>query len=254
MKYYIFHTPSRKIDTERVRTCLLHIADTTDTSDLIVALYCLPGAAQTRGTAYVHKKLTPRDFSTGRGKWAFTKKFPVPYDLPEYYKLIRLRIDSNNKRYPFIERDIYGWKFYYPSFNDHLATLFAHELHHFRRYHLHLHTGEGEQSANKWAVQHVQSLGYAVNAEKVKKKNKSKSSLNTLLKKFPLLDPYADFRHLRIDDQVFITHDPSRKYLHQTATVKRPIRSNSKRLVITTRDGKSWRWPMKWIGRITPDD
>jgi len=254
MKYYIFSTPSQKIDTERIRTCLQKIADTTNTSGLIVTLYLLPGAAQTRGAAYVQKNLTPRNFTTGRGKWAFTRKFPPPGDLPAHYKLIRLRIDSSSKRYPFRERDIYGWEFYYPCFYDHLATLFAHELHHFRRYHLDLHPREGEQSANKWAVQHVRALGYGIKARKVKKKKQKKSKYSTLLQKFPLLDPYLDFRQLKPADQVRITYDPSRKYGNQTATVKRSIRSNSKRLVITTRDGKNWRWPMEWIERITPDD
>jgi hypothetical protein len=254
MKYYIFHPSSKKIDTENIRTCLLHTADTTDTSGLIVALYLLPGATQTRGAAYVQRNLTPRNFTTGRGKWAFTRKFPSPVDLPAHYKLIRLRIDSSSKRYPFKERDIYGWEFYYPCFYDHLATLFAHELHHFRRYHLGLHPGEGEQSANKWAVKHVQSLGYGVKAGKIKKRKKKKSSYSTLLKKFPRLDPYLDFRQLKPADQVKIKYDPSRKYDNQTATVKRPIRSNSKRLVITTQDGKSWRWPMEWIERIIPED
>jgi len=242
------------MDTRYICDCFSRIASSTDTADLVVALYLLPGVNKTRGTAYVHRELETRNFTTGRGKWAFTRKFPVPEDLPDTFKLIRLRIDCNSTRYPHIEKDIYGWEFSYPSFTDHLATLFAHELHHFRRYHLNLHPGKGEQSANKWAVLHVQSLGYEVEARKIKKRNKKKINYSTFLEKFPRLDPYADFRDLQATDTVRIRHDPSRKYLNQTATVKRPIRSNSKRLVIQTQDGKSWRWPMEWVERIKRKD
>ncbi len=250
MKSYIFNTQSDNIDTQKILRCLNLTASSTNTSGLIVALYLLPGVNKIRGTAYVHRALTPRNFTSGRGKWAFTRKFPVPEDLPDTFTLIRLRIDCNSTHYPHIEKDIYGWEFLYPSFIDHLATLFAHELHHFRRYHLNLHPGEGEQSANKWAVQHVQYLGYEIEARKIKKRNRKKISYSTFLKKFPRVDPYADFRDLQADDKVWIRHDPSRKYLNQTATVKRPIRSNSKRLVIQTQDGKSWRWPMEWVERV----
>ncbi len=247
MENYIFSSQHNSIDKKRILNCLSQIADSTDTSALIVALYLLPGVNKTRGTAYVHKNLTPQNFTTGQGKWAFTKKFIIPDDLPATYKLIRLRIDSSSKRYPYIEKDIYGWEFFYPSFIDHLTTLFAHELHHFRRYHLHLHPGQGEQSANKWAVQHVQSLGYRVKARKVRKRKRKNFSYSSILKKFPLLDPYSDFRHLKTADKVRIKHDPNNKYINQSVTVQRPIRSNSRRLVIKTRDGKNWRWPMEWI-------
>lgn len=250
MKLYIFSNQSENINDYTIQKCLSRVADTTETAELIVALYLMRGINQTRGTAYVHQYLTPRKFTTGRGKWSFARQFLIPADLPRIFKLIRLRIDCSSSRYPYTEKDIYGWEFYYPSFIDHLATLFAHELHHFRRYHLNLHPGEGEQSANKWAIRQVQSLGYKVKAKKVKKRKGGKISFAAFINKFPRLDPYATFRHLKKSDKVRITYDPSRKYLNQIAIVKRPIRSNSKRLVLTTKDGKNWRWPMEWLEEI----
>ncbi|MFO7891515.1 MAG: hypothetical protein R6V04_14395 [bacterium] len=250
MKLYIFSNQSENINDYNISKYLSRVADSTETADLIVALYLMEGIDQTRGTAYVHQHLTPRKFITGRGRWSFTRQFPLPADLPRTFKLIRLRIDCSSSRYPYTEKDIYGWEFYYPSFIDHLATLFAHELHHFRRYHLKLHPGEGEQSANKWAIQHVQSLGYGVKAKKLRKRKGKKISYTTFIKKFPQFDPYVRFRHLKKSDKVRITYDPSRKYLNQIAKVKRPIRSNSKRLVLVTKDGKSWRWPLEWLEEI----
>lgn len=248
MKTYIYCAQNSRIDQNKIRNCLSGVADSTDTSALVVSLYLMPGVNKIRGTAYAGRFLSRDKFTTGRGKWAFTGNFGIPADLPRLYKLIRLRIDSTLGRYPYIEKDIYGWKFLFPSFYDHLATLFAHELHHFRRYHLDLHPGKGEQSANKWAVQHIKTLGYEVSAKKtVKRKNKG---FGSIIKKFPILDPYSDFRRLNTGDRVKIKHDPFKKYINQTAKILRPIRTNSKRMVIETNDGKSWRWPLEWIERM----
>ncbi|MBN2030401.1 hypothetical protein JW824_09170 [bacterium] len=170
MQVHLFHNSDffkqNRIHREDVLTTLERIAHSTNTSDLVVALYIIPGYRRNRGTAYVRRWMTPARFIARTGKWAFARKWGSPPDLPQQFKLIRMRLDGRDRLFPRTERDIYGWEFHYLNFLGHLATLFAHELHHFRRYHLNLHPREGEQSANKWALQHVQKCGFQVEAKK----------------------------------------------------------------------------------------
>ncbi len=183
MQVHLFHNPhffkQNHIDKEDIFRTLDTIAQSTDTSNLIVALYIIPGYRQNRGTAYVRRWMTPDRFIARKGKWAFAKKWGSPSDLPGQFKLIRMRLDGRDRLFPRTERDIYGWEFRYFTFLDHLATLFAHELHHFRRYHLDLHPREGEQSANRWALQHVQNCGFQVEGKKhlVKRRRRRKRSI-----------------------------------------------------------------------------
>jgi len=249
MQIVVFGTRSRYTgshsDFSNITKTLEKVARHTDTRHLVTALYLLPGQNQNRGTAYVRHWYSRKNFTTQRGKWNFTAKWPDPDDLPDRFKLIRMRLDSHPSLYPKIELDTYGWRFTYETFHDHLATLFAHELHHYRRYHLGLHPGEGEQSANRWALEQVQKAGFRVMAEKQPARQK-KRRINWK-KKFPFLDPYLNYRHLKPGDQLIIAHDPRKQYGGQTVEVIRPIRTNSKRMVVRTRDGKTWRWPMNWL-------
>ncbi len=251
MKIYLFATPlslSRcNIDQEKIFQTLNTVANTTDTRDLVVALYLLPGAAMNRGVAYVRGWLTRENFITGRGKWSFSKKWDVPSDLPEKFKLIRMRVDGNFQHFPRTERDGYNWEFTYAAFLDHLATLFAHEIHHFRRYHLGLHPREGEHSADKWALNHVKNLGFNVEGRKLRIRKRKHKPHFLIQKIFPQINPFSHFRQLSAGAQLIVIHDPKRKYLGQTVNVVRPIRSNSRRIVIETQDGKKWRWPMGWL-------
>ncbi len=170
MQSYLFHNSGffkqNNVEREDIFRVLDDISVSTDTTDLIVALYLIPGYRQNRGTAYVRRWMTPANFIATRGKWSFTRKWGLPSDLPQQFKLIRIRLDGRNHLFPRTEKDIYGWEFHYPTFLDHLASLFAHELHHFRRYHLNLHPKEGENSANKWALQYVQNCGFQVDGKK----------------------------------------------------------------------------------------
>jgi hypothetical protein len=158
---------------EDIRQVLDSIAAGTDTQDLVVSVYLLPGIHQHRGTAHVQQWVTPDYFTTKRGKWAFSDRWDVPIDLPPRFKLIRMRLDGRTQAYPMVERDRYDWEFRYASLPDHLATLFAHELHHYRRHHLNLHPREGEQSANRWALQHVRALGFNVEGRRLPAKRRS---------------------------------------------------------------------------------
>ncbi len=256
MKIYLFSNSSffqrATIRREEILQTLSQVVKTTNTHDLVVTLYILPDRRDSRGT-YIRNWVTPSDFLAKRGKWAFVQKWGIPSNLPQKFKLIRLRLDGNGRSFPKTKRDRYGWKFKYHSFLDHLSTLFAHELHHFRRYHLGLHPKEGEHAANRWALQHVQNLGFNVQTKYIKAKRKKRPFRSTLLKKFSQTDPFATFRKLHAGARLSIAHDPRNHYLGQTVTVLRPIRSNSKRIVVQTSDGKTWRWPMVWL-KIIKDD
>jgi hypothetical protein len=233
-----------KTEGTRIHEILTDVAHDTDTIDLVTVLYLIPGYRETRGTAYVRKWLTKYQYYARHGKWQFGRNWPIPHDLPCRYKLIRMRLDPLPSNYPHMEHDLYGWQFHYSGFADHLATLFAHELHHFRRYHLGLHPGEGEHSANRWALAHVKDLGYMAEGIRLPVKRNKKRKRNFTLSR---MDPYASFRNVVAGDTICICRDPRNRYGGQSAKVMRPIRSNSKRMVIQTRDGHIWRWPMSWL-------
>lgn len=250
MRLYLFSNLSQihdRINPDQLRKLIHRISDQTDTSDLVTALYLWPGHFRTRGTAYVQRWLTPGQFLPRHGYWLPVRAFGIPADLPERFKLIRMRLDGKDSAYPKKETDIYGWEFHYPDIQTHLACLFAHELHHFRRYHLGLHPGEGEHSANRWALEQVQNLGYTLEFQRMKKRQKKRSRSNKKIWMNLINDPFSDFRGLVRNDRVKIVIDPRKKYSGQNARVLRPIRTHSKRLVIETLDGKEWRWPMTWL-------
>lgn len=226
---------------QEIRTLLETLAKDTDTRDLAVALYFGVPGLPTRGTAYIRDWHTPKTWQAVRGLWKHTAVLPQPSDLPPRYRLIRMHLAHPASHYPRKERDIYGWEFQYASLYDHLALLFAHELHHFRRYHLDLHPREGEHAANQWALERCRQTGCAVEGRRLAvKKKKSK-------KRPRLWDAYKTFRPLLAGDAVQIIIDPKGMYQGQQALVERPIRAQSKRIVIKTGDGKVWRWPMAWV-------
>ncbi|MBN1781961.1 hypothetical protein JW948_12590 [bacterium] len=246
MKTYIFSDPEHlaqlHIDHDRILDILNCVSGSTDTASLINAVYLIPGIHQTRGV-YIRRWSDPGHFQTGRGNWKFTGVFPAPNGLPAQFRLIRMRLDTRNRYFPREERDSYGWHFTYKRPEDQLALLFAHELHHYRRYHLELHPGEGEHRANQWALNHIQGLGFQVTGYPVKRKRHKKRPFNL----FHGRDPFTAFRSLKSGDRIDIRHDPRDVYTGQTALVIRPLRNNAKRLVIRTSDGKEWRWPVSWL-------
>jgi hypothetical protein len=241
MKTYFYHRRGwleKHLDSESLRTVMDRVASGTDTADLVIGIYVTRGHGN-RGTAYVRRWMTPRDFTTGRGHWSITQSWRMPEDLPDRFKLIRLKM-GDPSAYPLRERDIYGWEWHYPSFEDHLAALFSHELHHYRRFHLNLHGREGEQSANRWALERAKELGFHVRAErKVRVKYKRRV--------LRIADPYSTFRPLKKGDRLRITFDPRKRYVGMPAVVLRPIRTQSVRIAVETPDGKTWRWPMSWL-------
>ncbi|HNR68899.1 MAG TPA: hypothetical protein PKN24_12710 [bacterium] len=266
MKVIVY--PSRnRIGNVAVHATLDRVAAGSDTQDLLVAVYLLPRSRWTGGTAWVRSWLTPQSFRPRRGKWRLVSRFPTPPTLPSRFKLIRLLLLDDPGRYPLQEEDAYGWQHRYATFDDHLAFLFAHELHHYRRYHCGLHPGEGENRANAWAVAHVDKLGYRVQSSRLPRHKQSagrKTAGHTVdetlwavmsrLFKSPeknsgrLRDRRAELAsRLQPGDRVTIRTDPRQRYSGQSATVLRRWRRNAYRIAITTSDGKQWRWPLAWL-------
>ena len=164
MKVYVFSDPMalRKLLTseEEVEQILNQVAEGTETTELVVAVYL--SSAETWLGSYWRAWQDRIQFHKRRGKWAITTRFDIPADVPNRYRLIRLCIGAGLAPYPRRLEDAYGFRYRYASFRDHLADLFAHELHHYRRYHLGFHPREGEVSACRWALQHVTTLGFRV--------------------------------------------------------------------------------------------
>ena len=230
------------LNHHQIHLIFSRIAASTDTSQLVTVVYFIKGIYEARGL-YIRHWTTPATFRSSKGKWAFSREFNVPDRLPDRFRLIRMRVDGLSK-FPRQERDAYGWLFTYQGLEDHLATLFAHELHHFRRYHLNLHPREAEQGANRWAISHSRALGFQVSGERIRS-HRRQSPIKRI--RFPMVDPYKMFRSLKTGDEIIIRNDPKYRYTGQKARLLRPLRSNSKRMVIETSDGKQWRWPMSWL-------
>ncbi|MBN1364924.1 MAG: hypothetical protein JW976_08990 [Syntrophaceae bacterium] len=296
MKFYCF-APARtlqKLEKERIDlfAVLNAIASATDTRDLVVSLYLLESSRWFGGTAYVRSWITPRQFYARRGKWRIYPLPPLPADLPAQFKLIRLALPAVDSIYPLREKDSYHWHHTYQSFSDHLAFIFAHELHHFRRFHLHFHPHEGEHSANAWALQRVRQCGFRVDSVKPvfpKRKPRSRANPDFIKLLNPLDFLYHDdkafffdwpgmvrrilvsvdektrkkyimdklhhieqLRKLPVGTSVWISFDPSKKYLYQPVKIVRSPRRHAYRVVIETSDKKIWRWPMSWLSQRNP--
>ena len=179
------------------------IADGTNANDLVLVNYFLSRSSWSGGVAFARNWLSSNQFISHRGRWSFTKKFQLPADLPENFKLIRLHFGVKNLNYPLSQVDRYGWQLTYSSFIDHVAFLFAHELHHFRRYHLGLHHREGENAANKWALQRIRQLNYHVEGVKLVR-HKKKKKFASLIHSHLIFDPFKKYRSLDSGDRLLI--------------------------------------------------
>jgi hypothetical protein len=174
---------------------------------------------------------------------------------------------------------------------DQLAFFFAHELHHFRRYHLSFHPRQGEHGANAWARDRCQELGFSVASHRLPvkpvRRKRSGFSLAQVLNPFDFfpktqmegfklgagfwtrlsmsLNPrerkryieeksqhFSTMRKLPAGSSLWITFDPHHKYLFQQVSVIRSMRAPSVRILIETTDGKLWRWPMSWLSFAEP--
>jgi len=141
----------------------------------VVAVYLLSDSSIWEGEQ-MPEWLAAEDFHRHAG-WslAFIQSFEPPKNSPERFKLIRLAFGLS-QRYRKSSANVYGWRLRFRSFEDHLAYLFAHELHHFRRYHLGMHDGEGEQSACRWAVQRSKESGFQVEGARIRCRKRRKAN------------------------------------------------------------------------------
>lgn len=170
MKVYIFTEknprPKGCHQEKNLNAILEKVAETTSTDDLVVAVYLLNKSSVWRGEM-ISKWLAPTDFYRyARRCMAFIRCFEIPKGLPERFKVIRMAFGLA-RRFRKSRVNMYGWRLRFGSFDDHLAFLFAHELHHFRRYHLRMHPREGEQSACKWALQRTREADFRVEGARV---------------------------------------------------------------------------------------
>jgi hypothetical protein len=155
-------------DPDTIRGVLGKVAATTDVAALVVAVYLLSRTTVWRGQ-FMGEEVGPEGFRAYSGrKWSFVRRHALPEDLPKRFRLIRMAFGTS-ARYPKTTVDQYGWKERFERFQDHLANLFAHELHHYRRHHLGLHPGEGEQSACQWGLTRAKAAGFSVTAVRVRR-------------------------------------------------------------------------------------
>ncbi|MDZ7725635.1 MAG: hypothetical protein U5R06_23130 [candidate division KSB1 bacterium] len=290
MKLYIYgFIPANVASETKIRETLKHVAGNTDCRDLVVTLYLSVRSKRMGGRAYVRQWIRANRLHPKGGHMSEFSRAEIPGDLPQQFKLIRMMLSPRLCEYPRTEMDGYLWRHTYNGFYDHLAHLFAHELHHYQRHHLGLHPHKGEHSANQWAHDHVTALGYSIRSEKLQRKKQKRQSqrpvslaavfnpadfdasalpgtLNGALKRAHLMlspaaqkkyiaDKLEHFNHLRSlspGDELYVTFDPNRMYEHQTVSIVRIMRKNSVRIIIRTQDGKEWRWPMAWLRQISP--
>jgi hypothetical protein len=199
MKLYVFFNTkiadSKTLDIGRIQEILSKIAMGTDTSDLVVVLYLNNRATWFGGVAYVRAWVSPQKFLATHGKWRLAAgRHAAPTDLPARFKLIRMMLPGNLSHYPLSEKDRYHWLHHFSSFDDHLAHLFAHELHHYRRHHLGFHHREGEHGANRWALSHVLALGFKIESTRLPTAKRStprqrKTSLAAVLNPNDFISP-----------------------------------------------------------------
>ncbi len=246
MNAYLFAEPGalRRLESSEggVQEVLGSVARGTPAEALVVCVYLLRRSRSWRGVYYrLWQDLD--SFRVRRGHWRISTRFETPADLPQRYCLIRLLIGAR-LTYPMRARDRTGFEHSYQSFHDHLADLFAHELHHYRRYHLGLHPREGEVGANKWALKRVKSLGFAVEGRQIGRPKHRGFSPTIQIR---------DLHHERLrlapaGSKLRVTYRfDDRLKRGEIVTLVRPLRRPSPRIAVRTAQGKEWWAPMDWL-------
>lgn len=172
MQVYIFDEDKslERLGTEETSVLQLLglVAKGTDTTDLVVAAYFRSTTNVWFGSAFSLQQ-TRDSFIVNKGKWAFARLFGIPDDLPAQYKLIRICFGCKRTRWPRWERGKH-LRLRFSSFTSQLAHLFAHELHHYRRFHLGLHGRELEIGADRWALRRCEEIGLGITVTEHKSK------------------------------------------------------------------------------------
>jgi hypothetical protein len=146
-----------------LRDVLEAAAQGTDTHSLVVDIYLLANCSIWRGDCR-----QPRHRAEPEGRAGHEQPADNPTRSGNAITRPDIRIILGDKWLCGGEITTrYGMHLKCRGFLDGLAFLFAHELHHYRRHHLGLHPGEGEVSADRWALDRVQQAGFAVEGQRV---------------------------------------------------------------------------------------
>ncbi len=250
MKVYLFSEPGalRKLGSseDRVQDILRSVAQDTPSAELVTCVYFLRRSRGWRGV-YYRLWQDPESIRARRGHWKISSRFETPADLPPRYRLIRVLIGAR-LIYPMLARDRSGFEHSYQSFRDHLADLFAHELHHYRRYHLGLHPREGEAGANRWALKRVQSLNFAVEGRQIPRPKHR--AFNPAIRIREL--HHEQLRLAPTGSKLRVTYRfDNRLKRGEIVTLVRPLRRPSPRIAVRTAQGKEWWAPMDWLEPVT---
>ena len=243
MQVHIFSdmAPARLAAHDDAPDVMRRLAEGTQTDNLVVAVYLMARRLGWEAHAMIDE-MPRRRFCPSRGRWAFTRRFGRPDDVPERFHIIRMCFGMR-RRYPAKFDDIHGWRLRCADFNAHLAYTFAHELHHHRRYSLGLHPGEGEQGACRWAVAHAKVLGFHLEGKRLARpKRRPKRSTVAGTPHFERLRALPEGAPLLI-----LRDNNGSRYIGQTAVKVRALRRNSTRMAVRTPDGREWHWPMQWL-------
>ncbi len=166
-------------DRMRVEGTVRRIARGTDTRRLLVVVQLNPDTSGWSG-AFYSKDISRHALHRMRGPWKSAHSGGIPPGLPDKFALIEVSMGCNGISYPRVEYNQNGFRIWLRSFHAHLAYIFAHELHHYRRYKLGLHGREGEKSADKWAVGRACEMGYAVSLKPCRKHDSSRRKRRTV--------------------------------------------------------------------------
>ena len=163
MRLLIYSSPGAftafQTDRARVEGVIRRIANGTSTRGLVVTVHLAADGSGWNGGFYA-KDIPRKLLLDMRGPWRTAHASGIPPGLPEKFPMIEIYMGAKGARYPSVDYNLNGFRMWCRSFHAHLGYIFAHELHHYRRYKLGLHRGEGEKSADKWAAGRVCEVGY----------------------------------------------------------------------------------------------
>ena len=239
---------SVSMDRSRVEGVLRRTAETTDTTGLLV-LTAVSSQNAGWGGSFCTQEVTPKRLGRMKGVWRDAHASGIPPGLPDSFRLIEMRIGVRAAKYPRVEYNRNGFKLWFSDFSCHLAYLFAHELHHFRRYSLGMHPREGEKSADRWAVARTEELGYSIEMTPFKRR-KSRRGRARRRPAAPIAMSQEDWDRIKAlpsGSSVCLTKSDSRK-LPAGSMVEfiRPMRASYRALVRDLR-GDERLVPIEWL-------
>lgn len=226
----------------KVREVLDRVARGTNTRGLVVVVRLRTGSNGWSG-AYDPNWATPATLRRMRGPWRKAHAAGVPPRLPRRFRLIEITIGTDRMRYPREELNQNGFRLRFRTVRAHLAYIFAHELHHYRTYHLGLHKGEGERAADVWALGKVRALGFGMEMRPVRKKRRKekrprKKPSERYLRRIRRLGRWSLLRLAASDNR--------RLPVGEVVRFLRPLR-NSHRVLVRDAEGAERAVPAEWL-------